>query len=589
MSETGSSSATPTTPHRSAMPTPPAGSSSAGRATDTGHGMMELLERLSNNMEMMADRFDDFGIRLEHLEHRTPLSAPPLITTAAAAPVAQPSVTFQLPPTTASTFPPPPATVNIARSTRGRGLPPHMRSTGASTSSTPAPAEWTPAGTIWGPPTATAAPPTATSREPQNPSQSPGPNHTPSAASSTSRPTPRDVFRALPTADKEIFRRALELMGQSTRDYLNKVNRHRVPTDAVQQAQLGLGADGQDDNDDDDTLDGSSFDHSTLECKKELLGVFKGDPTRLEKFLGRVKNVERSEQRPELRTAWTSAVLRAIPLALEDDAAEWNEGLTDQEAKALDTVDAWADAMRQAFPPNQAQQRREARELKWEPGRERSAAYYFRKLRAVRQAFGNGQSEEALVTDIRDGLPASFIAMLRLPRGQPRLQDLRQELGEWEPTWRELSNTPLNEETVASENAPDTHAKTSQPVTTTTSARRPTLQAMVRSASAPNTTRANPATASSSPLGAFSLAATYDPTRVTPAANGRPRTYRRPDRDTIMTLNRACTRCGQDHFNFEHDHLMPQVRTATGDDDDYPEEAVDDHAGRDGHGQAQAF
>ncbi|KAK0519706.1 hypothetical protein OC842_007353 [Tilletia horrida] len=243
--------------------------------------------------------------------------------------------------------------------------------------------------------------------------------------------------------------------------------------------------------------------------------------------------------------------------------------------------------MRQAFPLNQAQQRREARELKWEPGRERSAAYYFRKLRAVRQAFGHGQSEEALVTDIRDGLPASFIAMLHLPRIKPRLQNLRQELGKWEPTWRELTHTPLNEDIATPEISAGMRNHNTQPANMTTSARRPTMQAMVRSASAPSTPRANPAATSSSPLGTFSLAATYDPIRITPAADGRPRTYRRPDRDTVMTLNRACTRCGQDHFNFEHDHLMPQVRTTTGEDDDYPEQAVDDDEGR--GGQAQAF
>ncbi|KAK0519705.1 hypothetical protein OC842_007352 [Tilletia horrida] len=247
MSDPGSRSATPTTPHRPALAPSAAGLGFAGRTSDMDQGVFNLLERLSNNMEMMADRFDDFGTRLEHLERRTSSSTPPTIPRAAAAPVAPPSVTFQLPPRTTpgdaldappvTSLPPPPATVNTSRSTRGRGPPPHMRHNSIATMTPPAPAQWTPEGTIWGQPAATTSPPVTTSRASHGPSPSSGTDNAPPPALLSSRPTPRDVFRALPTADKEIFRRALELMGQSTRDYLNKVNRHWVPADAVQQAQ----------------------------------------------------------------------------------------------------------------------------------------------------------------------------------------------------------------------------------------------------------------------------------------------------------------------------------------------------------------
>ncbi|KAE8268327.1 hypothetical protein A4X09_0g4017 [Tilletia walkeri] len=94
---------------------------------------------------------------------------------------------------------------------------------------------------------------------------------------------------------------------------------------------------------------------------------------------------------------------------------------------------------------------------------------------------------------------------------------------------------------------------------------------MVRSASAPKlpiaTSQAiQPATPTMSPL-----AASYDPARVIPAANGEPRKYRVDGRPTPMVLTRPCGKCKGDHFNFEHAHLVPQVRTLeVYEDDNYP-------------------
>ncbi|KAE8221399.1 hypothetical protein CF326_g8567, partial [Tilletia indica] len=319
-----------------------------------------------------------------------------------------------------------------------------------------------------------------------------------------------------------------------------------------------------------------------LTCKPEFLGSFSGDPNRLEAFLSRVGDLIRGDDTPP----WRLAVLRALPICLKDDAAVWHEGLSDEEAANLTSFEKWAAAMREAFPVNKGQLRKDAWTRKWDPVKETAGAYYFHKLRLLRQAFGKQQPEDVLLTDIKEGLPDNMVSLLRLPREGATLQDLRLELGEWETNWRNQTGIRLQstESKITTSASTVTQTPRSSPAMT-----RASQQSMVRSASAPaiavptsgqgyvNPTASPRATPSvSSAPGISPLAASYDPSRVTPAANGKPRTYRPPGRDTALTLHKPCTKCGQDHFNFEHDHIVPQLRTMMADDDNYPEVPVDD-------------
>ncbi|KAE8239311.1 hypothetical protein A4X06_0g8357, partial [Tilletia controversa] len=93
-------------------------------------------------------------------------------------------------------------------------------------------------------------------------------------------------------------------------------------------------------------------------------------------------------------------------------------------------------------------------------------------------------------------------------------------------------------------------------------------------------TASAPAAAPPTPYGVSAMTASYDPSRVIPAQNGEPRKYRVEGRTTPMRLNRPCGKCGGDHFNFEHAHLVPQVRSMIVDeDDDYPFEEEVVHQG----------
>ncbi|KAE8264139.1 hypothetical protein A4X09_0g7049 [Tilletia walkeri] len=244
---------------------------------------------------------------------------------------------------------------------------------------------------------------------------------------------------------------------------------------------------------------------------------------------------------------------------MKDDAAAWHEGMTDDEAAKLNTVEGWVTALRDEFPMNASVQRRLARDRRWEFTKELVGGYYHQKLKLLRQAFGYNQSEVFLVTEIKDGLPATLRENIRLP-DQPTLRDLRKELNDREPTWREVHETTERRSTALAGR------------TATTVPARIAGASLVRSASAPGlpAQSAGPISSTPTPQGALSLSATYDPKRVTPAANGQARTYKRPDNDQVMVLNRPCHRCQGDHFTFEHQHVVPQVRHLVLDDDDYP-------------------
>ncbi|KAE8216661.1 hypothetical protein CF327_g132 [Tilletia walkeri] len=429
------------------------------------------------------------------------------------------------------------------------------------------------------------------------------PTHPSASRARTSRiPTPPSravqVFRDLPKSDKIVFRTVLGTLGLRVSDILNNLDEDDIPetgsvlddlpkAHALQSRTPSVIHDNNDDAQSQTspaaiaqatsipqvaitetqalTSETPAVDQPSLlglarplVCKTELLGTFHGAPEKLEGFLSRVRDVVRSLKRPD----WEAAVVRALSLTMQDDAAAWHEGLTDEEAARLNTVEAWVEAMRDEFPVNPHVQRRLARDRKWEWTRETAGGYYHHKLRLLRQAYGYDQNEAFLVTEIKEGLPATMRETMRLPN-KPALRDLRKELNDREPTWREVHEGAERRNTSAS----------SRPASVLPS--RMTGQSLVRSAPTPGlpTQSSGPASSTpppSLPQSALSLSATYDPKRVTPATNGQARTYKRPDTDQVMVLNRPCHRCNGDHFTFEHQHLVPQVRHIVLDDDDYP-------------------
>ncbi|KAE8228279.1 hypothetical protein CF326_g6794 [Tilletia indica] len=366
-------------------------------------------------------------------------------------------------------------------------------------------------------------------------------------------PRAREAYRTIPTEHKDIFRNVLTRLGTSIPDLFDGLADENVP-EVAESNGVNEGTRTVDAESSDPTIP-SSAPPRIRQCKPDHLPKFNGDPKGLEKYLTRLGDLIRSDPDP----AWERAVLRAAPIQLTDDAEEWHAGLSLAEVQAIDSFEALEEAMRLHFPVNWLEQRRQAQSRKWDPTSELAGTYYFVKLRLLRVVYGQDHKESFLVQDIADGLPATFRVLLRLPRKGALLNDLRAELAEWEPQWREIHpefdlRVPSSVAAVKS----STPAKaTPSKVTPAAPVATPTAPAATGSGSAPR------------PL---PLSATYDKTRVIPAANGQPRKYRRPGDETLISLNRPCTRCGQDHFNFEHQHLVPAVQTLEVDDDlTYPE------------------
>ncbi|KAE8179505.1 hypothetical protein CF336_g9616, partial [Tilletia laevis] len=299
-----------------------------------------------------------------------------------------------------------------------------------------------------------------------------------------------------------------------------------------------------------------------LKCQRELIGSYDGEPTRLERFLSRVADMARSNSDP----AWEPAVVVAIPQALEGIAARWHAGLPTTTVRGLRTVEDYARLMRRAFAVNRAQLRQDAHDRRWQESQESGMAYLFDKVQLLRYAFGDSYTESVLVQEVADKLPPSMYAYIRLPEEGAVLDDLQDAIIRWEPVWRKVHNIPLLD---SSSMSSDKVVKTpSAPVSA------PIRQAPT-SAPPPRPPRAVhhtvPPASVTAPGPQTSLPATYDPARIVPAANGLPRMYRRPNSNKVLRLGWNCNRCGGEHFDFEHEHLLQagQINTLTV--ADYPE------------------
>ncbi|KAE8186240.1 hypothetical protein CF335_g7500, partial [Tilletia laevis] len=297
-------------------------------------------------------------------------------------------------------------------------------------------------------------------------------------------------------------------------------------------------------------------------CRPEYLGSFNGQAEELEVF---IRTVARSNPDP----AWQMAVVRALPLVMVDEASAWLIGLHDEEAKTMTTLPIWFDVMRESFTVNEFEQRRQARSRQWNTETEGASAYYFTKLRLLRATYGNDQSEANLAVDILDGLPATFRVMLRIPRRNPTLKNIRQEISARAPDWKELYAASQVRTSLPLRPAPPAaHLPTKPSSNPPAQGHRPTPSGSGGGTPSAATGSSNPS--SGTPYVPVTPE-TYDPRCVIPAANGGKRVYRRPDNGRVMTLNRPCGICGGDHFNFEHPHITAQVRIAEA-AEEYPEE-----------------
>ncbi|KAE8184493.1 hypothetical protein A4X06_0g5083 [Tilletia controversa] len=403
---------------------------------------------------------------------------------------------------------------------------------------------------------------------------------------------PVDTFARMPNGDKDAFRVLLRRFGINVKTFIDIMQDRsassstlpaatsqpltKAATEPIPRSSTPIPSR--------DTVVGSTLEPPTSDtfaasavsqhsgrvshCKPEYLGTFSGNPTDLEDFISQVHAVGRANPDP----AWKMALLHTLPLVMEKDARVWHTGLSDTEAAEMTTLTAWFDRMREAFPVNPYEQRNQARTRAWVPMDESASAYYFYKLRLLRSAYGKDHSEKNLAIDILDGLPVTFRVMLRLPRQGVTLQDIRQEISDREPMFRELQ---LSAPTPPATAIPLPPRPVAPPVSST-----PRPAAVNNSSSstrpgpsAPSNSRSGPSSGSNTYVPV--TPETYDPTCAIPASGTTRRKYRRPDNGRTLTLNRPCAVCNKDHFDFEHPYMVAKgfVLDPL---EPYPEEDPDD-------------
>ncbi|KAE8228182.1 hypothetical protein CF326_g6897 [Tilletia indica] len=319
-----------------------------------------------------------------------------------------------------------------------------------------------------------------------------------------------------------------------------------------------------------------------LLCNPKHLDEFHGDPATLEDFIGRAHDIARMNP----SRTWELAIRAAIPAALKGSAANWHKGLTDPEVRAMASLSDYFKAMRKAFPVNRSALRKLAQGRKWDPHQETAMAYSFDKVKLLRQLYGREADERNIVWETLEGLVPTLRAMVRLPRDNFTVEELRVELGDQEATWRDTTGIQIGD-TSPSESTPATKpASSSAP-----SSNRPrsdTRQSVATgNTSAPGTARSSvPAPQRPAGRRGRPISEDFDPSRLgrgrDPESGKDLMFYRVPDSSTTMWCHRPCRQCGGDHFDFAHQHCVsqptPSVQTVAADDYDYP--VVEDEDGQ---------
>ncbi|KAE8269831.1 hypothetical protein A4X09_0g2515 [Tilletia walkeri] len=319
-----------------------------------------------------------------------------------------------------------------------------------------------------------------------------------------------------------------------------------------------------------------------LLCNPKHLDEFDGDPSKLEDFISRVHDIARMNP----SRTWELAVRAAIPAALKDSASNWHKGLTDPEIKSMASLSDYFKAMRKAFPINRSALRKLAQGRQWDPYQETAMAYSFDKVKLLRQVYGQDADEKNIVAETLEGLVPTMRALVRLSRDHFTVEELRVELGDQEPTWRDMHSIQIGDAPPSTQPAPtkSPHSTVSAPSRSRPEARPNPISAthnVTGTTGTPPSTTQRPAGRRGRPI-----SEDFDPSRLgrgrDPQSGKDLMFYRVPDSTTTMWCHRPCRQCGGDHFDFAHQHCAsqptPSAHPLAADDDDYP--VIEDEDGQ---------
>lgn len=271
----------------------------------------------------------------------------------------------------------------------------------------------------------------------------------------------------------------------------------------------------------------------------EDIFLFNGDPALLEDFITRFESIW------EIRSdaLYREPLMETFPKCLRNSAQKWYSS-SSSELRLKDYRD-WPKLkqhLHNAFAPDRASARRMADARKWDFKRETVGEYYWDKLAMMRSSYRADRQETDFVHDIYDGLPDSFQTSIRTClMEKPTPNVLLKEMRLFETPWRNIDpkNRALRRTAAPYEQPADSVA---------------TSNALVVA----NQVKLTPA-ASGDSKGHIqtrqrqTLKESYTPNNIS-IVKGK-RFYQLPGRDRAIELKSPCSQCGQQHFDFEHEHL----------------------------------
>ncbi|SPO28028.1 uncharacterized protein UTRI_05171 [Ustilago trichophora] len=277
--------------------------------------------------------------------------------------------------------------------------------------------------------------------------------------------------------------------------------------------------------------------------KPDDLGLFDGSPDRLEFFRSRIDALIQSRSDP----GWEQAVIETLPLCLRDSAAQWYQLMgSTQRANLSVGWNAWEAALMQAFRPDDGEARRLADSRKWHVKTETVQQYFYSKLSLLRSAYPF-RDEKDLAQEIRLGLPDTMRVLVRSHlNASVNPTKMLVELKSLEESWRSATGNAMRSTNLSSQ---------AQTTADNDNAKSQNLFAQPKSAQA---SRASP----KPQAGGLSMSADYRPENISfVERDGRKvRAYRLPQSGRTIYLGRSCQKCGQAHFDFEHDHMAASVK-----------------------------
>ena len=203
-------------------------------------------------------------------------------------------------------------------------------------------------------------------------------------------------------------------------------------------------------------------------------------------------------------------------------------------------------ALKMEFALSDPKSKDMAHKRTWNPASETVETYFYNKYNLLTDAFENRMDQAEICDAICEGLPLDFRAQIRTPLSiNPKPEQLRRELMMFEYDYKSMHVRQRGQSPSFSPSSP-----TSQFSFGSSGSTRSTAPSSIGSPPLVQRQQSRPPP----------LKDSYDPSCISqqpnPLENNKVmQSYLLPDNATRIYLVRNCKKCGEGHFNFEHDAI----------------------------------